>query len=434
MEPGQERLDPSGSPSDYRSEFQRDVDRILYSPEFRRLSGVTQVASATEGDIFHNRLTHSLKVAQVGRRLAERLISDLDPDQMAEVPLDPDVVEAAGLAHDLGHPPFGHEGEDAICEAMRKETASGVERDEEGFEGNAQTFRIVTRLAAPEPPIGRGSGLNLTLRTLNAVLKYPWLSCDRGERSKWGAYKSEGNIFARVRQSYAGERLSFEAELMDWADDVTYAVHDLNDFYRAGLIPLHRLHTGGISQDAAMSTPELEFFMAEIDNASDSDAEVLTSLLNKSYSFLNAPYRGSGQQKAALRASTSSLLTSFVNAVTLESNPPKVRICPERRHEVDLLKHLTVYYVIKHPRVVEVREGQRRILAKLFETYVDSISGHAKRLETLLPQATVERIDSGETPQRLAADLLAGMTERQVIQTYQRLSGMAPGPVSYFDI
>ena len=135
METGQERLDPTGSPSDYRSEFQRDVDKILYSPEFRRLSGVTQVASATEGDIFHNRLTHSLKVAQVGRRLAERLLKYADRNLLAEVNLDPDVVEAAGLAHDLGHPPFGHDGEEAICQAMRRETASGVKGDEEGFEG-----------------------------------------------------------------------------------------------------------------------------------------------------------------------------------------------------------------------------------------------------------------------------------------------------------
>ncbi len=439
MQSGQERLDPIGSIPDYRSEFQRDVDKILYCPEFRRLSGVTQVASATEGDIFHNRLTHSLKVAQVGRRLAERLIADLDPDQKGEVTLNPDVVEAAGLAHDLGHPPFGHEGEEAICEAMREETIGGVEGDLEGFEGNAQTFRIVTRLAAPETPRGRGFGLNLTRSTLNAILKYPWLSCDRGERKKWGAYQSEEEVFRQVRrQFFEGEQLSLEAKLMDWADDVTYAVHDLDDFYRAGLIPLHRLHTGGIFQGTATRTPELEFFMAEIDNTSVPDAEVLASLLHKSYSFLNAPYRGSGQQREALRASTSLLLTSFINAVTLEGNPPEVVICPERHREVDLLKQLTMYYVIRHPRVVGVREGQRRMLKKLFDIYVEVISRSQERsqerLQALLPQSTIDRLHSGDTVKRLAADLLAGMTERQVIQTYHRLNGMAPGPLAHFDL
>lgn len=141
--PGREdRVRDVGS-SDPRSAFQRDRDRVLYSPEFRRLSGVTQVASAGEGDVFHNRLTHSLKVAQVGRRLAERLQKDCASEELhAWGGLDPDVVETAGLAHDLGHPPFGHDGEEEICKSVE------ANNDENGFEGNAQSFRIVTRLAA----------------------------------------------------------------------------------------------------------------------------------------------------------------------------------------------------------------------------------------------------------------------------------------------
>ena len=133
--------------------------------------------SATEGDVFHNRLTHSLKVAQVGRRIAERLIQKSSPDlfKVCGRP-DPDVVETAGLAHDLGHPPFGHGGEDVICTAMRDRCL------EEGFEGNPQSFRIVTRLAVryadQVPP-----GLDLTRASLNAILKYPWLWEKGGPRA-----------------------------------------------------------------------------------------------------------------------------------------------------------------------------------------------------------------------------------------------------------
>lgn len=237
-----------------RTEFQRDRDRVLYSDEFRRLSGVTQVVSATEGDVFHNRLTHSLKVAQVGRRMAERLILE-SPHDLVKVcgGPDPDTVETAGLAHDLGHPPFGHGGEAAIDRLMRNHGLN------EGFEGNPQSFRIVTRLAVrypgQEPP-----GLDLTRASLNAILKYPWQWEEAAEnKGKWGAYREDSDIFEWAREETGlqqGQR-SVEAELMDWADDITYAVHDLEDFYRANLIPLERLHVHG-SYSSSLVTPEVE--------------------------------------------------------------------------------------------------------------------------------------------------------------------------------
>jgi dGTPase len=146
---------------DQRKEFQRDRDRILYSSHFRRLAGVTQVANASEGHFFHNRLLHTLKVAQVGRRIAESLVAG-DPN----IPIDADVVETASLAHDLGHPPFGHAGESALSECIEK---AG---DLEGFDGNAQTFRILTRLAVRDDDC---TGLNLTRASLAATIKYPWV-------------------------------------------------------------------------------------------------------------------------------------------------------------------------------------------------------------------------------------------------------------------
>ena len=434
---------------EYRTDFQRDRDRVLYSDEFRRLSGVTQVVSAVEGDVFHNRLTHSLKVAQVGRRMAESLLRK-SPEDLVKAcgGIDPDVVETAGLAHDLGHPPFGHDGEAVICTAMRDR---GLE---EGFEGNPQSFRIVTRLAiryADQLP----PGLDLTRASLNAILKYPWLWEKEGDRNrKWGAYAEDSDNFAWARDGAVlgeGSR-TVEAELMDWADDITYAVHDMEDFYRAGLIPLERLHAHG-SYDHACSpmTPEIERVAEavrrnESDPADETDpasdmAELgkqLTSLIDPYFSSLDGPFDGGRQQRDALRAATSFLLTKFIDAISLREptseNMRVVEIDKEAKAEVGLLKELTKYYVIQHPRVVSIRAGQRRLLAKLFGIYLEAIESKKDRDLALLPQAIRDRLGSGDSPQRLAADLLASMTERQVVQTYQRLMGFTPGPISYFDI
>ena len=218
-----------------RNSFQRDRDRILYTSAFRRLAWVTQVVSSEEGDPFHNRLTHTLEVAQIGRRLAEKFRGEQPEIAGALGDIDPDVVEAAALAHDMGHPPFGHIAEEKLQECMN---GVGVC---DGFEGNAQSFRIVTKLAIRHSEI---DGLNLTSATLNAILKYPWLWRDRPEKydKKWGAYITEKEEFEWARRLGPAEGVkSVEADIMDLSDDIAYAVHDVEDFYRAGLIPLDRL-------------------------------------------------------------------------------------------------------------------------------------------------------------------------------------------------
>jgi dGTPase len=220
-------------PADQRTAGQRDRDRILYASALRRLAGVTQVVAPTEGLIFHNRLTHTLKVGQIGRRLAEKLCEEQPQLLNAVGGLDPEVVEAAALAHDLGHPPFGHVVEDELNQLVSE---SGVY---DGFEGNAQSFRVIAKLARRHESF---EGLNLTRATLNAVLKYPWFRTP--DKKKWGAYYTESTEFNWARQLYPGDaHKSAEAELMDWADDVAYSVHDVEDFYRAGLIPVDRMIT-----------------------------------------------------------------------------------------------------------------------------------------------------------------------------------------------
>ena len=191
----------SADKGDARTAFQVDRDRILYSLPFRRLAGVTQVVSPGEGEIFHNRLTHSIKVAQIARRLAESL-SQAHPEAVAQWGgLEPEVAEAAALAHDLGHPPFGHVAEEELDQLIAAELHAGKSRKKrihEGYEGNAQSFRIVTELAVRRP---EGiHGLDLTRATLNALLKYPW-KWQENERKpkKYGAYHCDNGAFEFAR-------------------------------------------------------------------------------------------------------------------------------------------------------------------------------------------------------------------------------------------
>lgn len=432
-----ERFLPS-TRGDPRNPFQRDRDRVLYSPEFRRLSGVTQVAAASEGDFFHNRLTHSLKVAQVGRRLAERLLKEYPSECEAWGGLDPDVVETAGLAHDLGHPPFGHDGEEVICQAVDKQ------EQENGFEGNAQSFRIVTRLAAHNDngwdDDYNYSGLNLTRATLNAILKYPWLRGKSGYRhKKWGAYDTDNYQFSWVRYDRTSEQRTLEADLMNWADDVTYAVHDLEDFYRAGLIPIHLLHHTTERDRFLNAVNQQEPGLVQEISSSEEAPRRLEDALHSVLGImvlLDTPYNGERRQQILIDSATSALIIQFItgNAIQICEPPAKcsVAIDPNIHLQVKLLKELTRYYVIDHPRIASVRTGQREMLKKLFEIYVEAVDEKSK--QPLLPQTTRERLDSGDGAPRLTADLLAGMTERQVIQNYQRLTGIVPGPMSYFDL
>ena len=405
---------------DQRAPAQRDRDRILYTVAFRRLAGVTQVVSPTEGLVLHNRLTHSLEVAQIARRLAEKLIKDYGPEHLAYSTggLDPEVAEAAALAHDLGHPPFGHITEQELnCLS----THAGL-RD--GFNGNAQSFRIVTRLEVRrlQPP-----GLNLTRATLNAILKYPRLRPDPQSHGGWGAYDSEQPEFTWARKGLGlPDERTLEAEIMDWADDVAYAVHDVEDFYRAGLVPIDRLTSGS---DEVEQFLEATFARqrVELSYGESNLREAFRELVNWFELYVTGPYSGTLHQRAGLRALTAHLIDRYINAVDIPAHGGfrrRFHRQPASDMEVTMLKALTWYYVIDNPALAAQQHGQRRVIRFLFDTFLHAAS--RPRTEAIFPTAYKERLDNSgdETDKiRVVVDLIASMTEGQVINSYQVLAG-----------
>ncbi|MBK6514954.1 MAG: dNTP triphosphohydrolase [Polyangiaceae bacterium] len=311
--------------SDQRRPFEIDRDRVLYCSAFRRLAGVTQVVTSTEGHLFHNRLTHSMKAAQVGRRLAKRVLT-----LSTQLPVDPEVVEAAALAHDLGHPPFGHMGEHVLNHLVTEAKVGPTD----GYEGNAQTFRILTKLASRRPAY---AGLNLSRAVLRSVIKYPWYK-GKGppeKQNKWNAYDSErvDFEFALGGPPTGDASKSEEAQLMEWADDIAYSVHDLEDFYRAGLIPLHELVVDSVRRDEFVSARRGRFEKLGVPLT---DARFGLNIIDLAPSELGRRYEGSQSQRAALRLFTSRLIGRYVKGVEVLTNTWPHRLQMPRELEVEI--------------------------------------------------------------------------------------------------
>lgn len=394
---------------EFRSPFERDRDRILYAASFRRLAIITQVLSPTEGFAGHNRLTHALKVAQVSRRLAETLIKKNNADFINSLGgIDPDVAESAGLAHDLGHPPFGHVAEEELNEVVMN---AGVL---DGFEGNAQSFRIVTKTEIREP---RMAGLDLTRATLGAMLKYPWFKGQGPNPKKFGAYETEKEDFEFARDRLVANQCTVEAQIMDWADDITYSAHDLEDFYRAGKIPLEKLVK---DPDERHTLLEAFFKRKEID---PNDRENWSKLADEVASLfpVTDAYLGSRTQKAALRAYVSSRLTRALETTKLDDNG-LVRDKQVER-EVELLKHLTMHYVILTESLKAQQHSQREVVRRLFNYYLDQ--SNDKTRWNLFPPLYREQLEElgKEDNQRVrtVADLVAGMGESQAAEAYRSI-------------
>lgn len=411
-------------PSSVRTPAQRDCDRLLYSSGFRRLANVTQVVAADQGYVFHNRLTHALKVAQIGKRLAERLCAQNSAEKLREFGgLDPHVLEAAGLAHDLGHPPFGHLAEETLNRRVEQKL-------KDGFDGNAQSFRIITKLAIRSED---EEGLNLTRAVLNAVLKYPWPRGDTGKRAKkWGAYQSEKVDFDWARMGVeCPERKTLEAEIMDFADDIAYSVYDIEDFYRAGKIPLHRL-TNTANEPAREAEEFFEGVFArwERREIAVSDEKPYRAAFERISKFFPVvPYKGRRDERAYLRDMTSFFVGRYLEKIELQE--PKncddslVRVCDEHKIEIEMLKELTWQYVIENPALVTQQRGYKLAINSLFDTFLEAI---LENKLAVFPLAIRERLEvDHDEPVRIVADFIASMTEQQAIEMFQRFKGISFG-------
>jgi dGTPase len=446
-----ERHPDRDDPRDYRHPFERDFDRLVHTGAFRRLQGTTGVVAAGEADHFRTRLTHTLEVAQLARRLGGRLGAS------------PHACEAAAIMHDFGHAPFGHVGEQALCDAIDA-AARAWQLDPDavgGYEGNAQTFRLVTSRLTGHSDL---PGLNLTRASLDASLKYPW---ERGEvsRSKWSFYPSERDEAARVRAGVPDERRwqrSVEAQVMDWADDVAYAVHDIEDFTLAGAIPLALLTQSASARErvgtelverrerrgklADIPVPDGRASAFPFDPPRYTGADLATAF-EQLFSDPNGPfagfrdltgeYDGSSAYRRALRSMRTMLIGDMVHAVQ-----PVDPSAPFRRHHNDLevplearitndvLRDLLWLFVIEHPRMATYQHGQQRIVRDLFELHVAAVSAGEVAIfprdlqPELVPLLAGTQADGHRTAVlRLVADHVGQLTDDGAARLHRRLTG-----------
>ena len=331
-----------------RTEFARDRARIIHSFALRRLAAKTQVAVPWLADFPRTRLSHSLECAQVGRELGWALGAD------------PDLMEGACLAHDIGHPPFGHNGEDAL---------NAVSEACGGFEGNAQSFRLLVRLEAKTvDESGRSVGLNLTRASLDAATKYPWPRAVN--LRKFGVYDDDQEIFDWVRQGAPAGRQSMEAQIMDWSDDVAYSVHDLEDALVTGHVKLENLREdlGELFNVARGS------YMSDMTEVEAQDA--LTAL--QALSCWPKNYDGSHRHLARLKDLASQLVGRFALAAesatrdqygdgTLTRYNANLVVPRAQRIEVAVLKSIATYYVINAAASQERYADQQIVIKELVD-------------------------------------------------------------------
>jgi dGTPase len=396
-----------------RTPFERDRARLVHSAALRRLSGKTQVVGPQTDDFVRNRLTHTLEVAQVARDLGRTLGCD------------PDLVETAALAHDLGHPPFGHNGERALDELS---ASCG------GFEGNAQTLRLLTRLEAKTlDASGRSVGLNLTRATLDACTKYPWsrvdapvsaaTADDSGGSRKFGVYDDDRPVFDWVRDGVVGPRRCVEAQVMDLADDVAYSVHDLEDGVVAGKVDLSWLDDVGVRAEVWQTVRD--WYLPDVQDAEMDDA---LATVRRVESWPRTPYDGSRGALAALKDLTSDLIGMFcwqVRDATREvsGDRPLVRyaadlVVPRSTVlAVSALKGVAAHFVMRAEERVSVLQRQREVVTELVSQLWRR--GPAELMPAL--RADFEAAGSDGARLRVVVDQVASLTDSSAVAWHARL-------------
>lgn len=384
-----------------RSAFARDRARVLHSSALRRLAAKTQVLAAGYADFPRTRLTHTLEVAQIARELGDALGCD------------PDLVDIAGLAHDLGHPPFGHNGED---ELDRLSSAIG------GFEGNAQTIRVLTRLEAKilDPHTDESVGLNLSRAALDAACKYPWPR-KPGVR-KFGYYDDDASIFTWLRSGAPIERTCLEEQVMDWSDDVAYSVHDVEDAIHTGLVKLEQL--ASVEVQAELVTVAKEHYAPESGEAALRAAlERITSL-----DYWPKTFTGNQRDLVSLKKFTSYLIGRFCVSAQIATQlafpeSPLTRyaanlvVPAEARDEVAVMKAITAHFVMGREGAEREYERQREIIAEVVHALA---ADEGRSLEPWLAPAYA-RANSDAQRLRVIIDQVASLTDTSILAWRERL-------------
>ena len=463
------RKSGSDDESLYRTNYRRDYGRLIHSPSFRRLQGKTQLFPWAESDFFRNRLTHSMEVAQIAKMIAIKLNKTHPFFNREGFQIDTDIIEFSGLAHDLGHPPFGHTGEKILDQLMKKHG---------GFEGNAQTLRLLAKVEKrqmnhSEPVNEDGNdercGLNLTYRTLSSILKYNQeIPYERQEYEKLvkGYYCSEKEIVKNIIKSVTGfenyteEFKTIECQIMDIADDIAYSTYDLEDAFKAKFIcPLDCLSIpdelaeqigkkvsenlnksyskemvrevlykifAGVCQPKTVDYELLAEICKPVDGKYDKTTidMYLTRMASIAYNAsLNLQNNGYVRTKFS-----SELVGIFIKGVKVDPNDElpalsKVYLENETREQVEVLKHFAFRSLIVSPRLNIVAKRGYEIVEKIFDTLVMEDDGIG-----LLPddyKYLVQRINVKEK-HRVICDFIAGMTDRYAIEFYGRLTSENP--------
>jgi dGTPase len=383
-----------------RRAFARDKARVLHSAGLRRLSAKTQVMSAGADDFPRTRLTHTLEVAQIGRELGDALGCD------------PDLVETACLVHDLGHPPFGHNGEEALHKASL---------DIGGFEGNAQTFRLLTRIESKTIRDGRSLGLNLTRATLDAATKYPWAF--DGTNPKFGFYEEDKEIFDWVRLNAKSQTKVFEAQVMDIADDIAYSVHDIED-------AIYGQHFSPLALD---SEPEFKEVvkLAATEYATEIDEDNLNRALNSliKQSWWVKSFTATQVDMAALKNMTSHLIGKFTEEIeqaTKAGNKAEnftrynanLIVPLETKAQIAVLKAVVNLFVMQ-------RKGAAENYAKEQDLILNIVDGLQNNPQKLDPQFKHQFDNAGSIKEakRAVIDQVASLTDSSARRLAQEFVG-----------
>ncbi|QLE78860.1 dNTP triphosphohydrolase [Francisella sp. Scap27] len=400
------------------SPFRRDYARVIHSSSFRRLQSKTQIFPSFENDFFRNRLTHSLEVAQIAKSIAVKLNYDYGLN------LDYDLIETAALCHDIGHPPFGHNGEVALNEKMKKFG---------GFESNAQTLRLISHTAKKDIDQKQSFGLNLTYRTLAATIKYDNLIPEKAGKVTKGYYQEELRLVESIKKSLLSNKSiasdksfkTIECYIMDVADDIAYSTYDVEDALKGGFIdPLSMA-----SIDDKLIAKILDAVPDNLNITAEDVKNILKNIFAEKIDFdgdCRDIYQASKNiaNNSLLRTKlTSKLVDSCIQNISFDFNEEepilsKVYLSDEISKQVEVLKKYILFKVIKSPKLNVLRYRGREIISEIFDILIESTPS-----ESLLPDDIGAIFYSAKTPQvkaRIISDYISSMTDRYIIELYNQ--------------